>query len=404
MKIIFNCNEYPPSRSGGIGTVTKLIAEDLAARGHNITIVGLYDYYYPYKKNEKRPLKNEINGVTIFNYSYFSFQKYLGKNVSNVFRRVLRGCLVEHILLVLVLRRFEKFIQKIANEIDADIIELTDYNSIVKLLKYPVRFTKFKQITTIRVHGSSSFIEFYKNGSIKPTVYINDVNYFSRVDYILSTSNFSTHFIQTILKIKKEVVKIYNPVKINFENTTSVNLSSKSILYFGKLTKTKGFFSLISAFNELSVKYPEYYLTIIGSGDQGQINNFVTYETRRKINFLGFVNDEKLVEEIDNAYFCVLPSYFENFSMAALEVLARKRTLIYTKRASGSELITEGENGLLVDPDNIPEIIEKMELLINNPEVNQKLSSRGFISCSENYSMDVIIQKLENFYASCLKK
>jgi len=43
MKILFVCNEYPPSPHGGVGTFTKTLAHELAQSGHTISIVGMYD-------------------------------------------------------------------------------------------------------------------------------------------------------------------------------------------------------------------------------------------------------------------------------------------------------------------------------------------------------------------------
>ena len=40
MKIVYICNEYPPKISGGIGVFTKLMAERLAAEGHEIIVFG----------------------------------------------------------------------------------------------------------------------------------------------------------------------------------------------------------------------------------------------------------------------------------------------------------------------------------------------------------------------------
>ena len=68
MKILFICNEYPPSSSGGIGTVTQLLAEGLQQRGHEIWVAGIYKDIY--EKDETRIQKNicvhrlkEINGI-----------------------------------------------------------------------------------------------------------------------------------------------------------------------------------------------------------------------------------------------------------------------------------------------------------------------------------------------------
>lgn len=75
MNILFHCSEYPPFRNGGIGSVIRIVAEELASRGHNIYVSG---YYSGLNKSESIEV---INGVTILRYNYrpsqSSFQKKL---------------------------------------------------------------------------------------------------------------------------------------------------------------------------------------------------------------------------------------------------------------------------------------------------------------------------------------
>ena len=42
MNLLYYCSEYPPYKSGGIGTVTKIVAEELVRRGHNVSVIGYY--------------------------------------------------------------------------------------------------------------------------------------------------------------------------------------------------------------------------------------------------------------------------------------------------------------------------------------------------------------------------
>ena len=58
LNIIYICNEYPPAMTGGIGVFTKKLAESLAGKGHDITVVGLYQDCVE-EHNE------EINGVKV---------------------------------------------------------------------------------------------------------------------------------------------------------------------------------------------------------------------------------------------------------------------------------------------------------------------------------------------------
>src|SRR5579872_6869441 len=42
MNILFICNEYPPGKGGGIGSMTRVLARGLAMAGHTVLVAGLY--------------------------------------------------------------------------------------------------------------------------------------------------------------------------------------------------------------------------------------------------------------------------------------------------------------------------------------------------------------------------
>ena len=172
----------------------------------------------------------------------------------------------------------------------------------------------------------------------------------------------------------------------------------KTILFFGKIIESKGTFSVVKAFNIVAEKYPNVRLKLIGNGNIEKAKELLAPQYRNRVEMPGFMRKEEIKQEIDNAMFCVLPSYFENFSMAALEVLARKRALIYTRRSSGSELIQDGENGFLVDPSNIDEIVQKIEQLIDNPKLCQSMAEKGYLCCKERFSVNTIVPQLEQYY------
>ena len=66
MNILFSCDEYPPVKSGGIGTVTKIVAEELARRGHRVYVVS------GVLPEVTLPAYTIDNGVRIYRLSYFS--------------------------------------------------------------------------------------------------------------------------------------------------------------------------------------------------------------------------------------------------------------------------------------------------------------------------------------------
>jgi glycosyltransferase involved in cell wall biosynthesis len=211
-------------------------------------------------------------------------------------------------------------------------------------------------------------------------------------------SGFSKRYVEDWICKNKSVDVIYNPIEdALFENVMESG-DTDTILFFGKVVETKGAFNLIRAFNVVAKRYPQARLKVVGNGDMEVARGLVDAHCADRVSFVEFMPKEQVMSEIDDASFCVLPSYFENFSMAALEVLARKRALIYTNRASGSELIEDGENGLLVNPDDVMQIADKMELLLCDTTLRDRLAEKGYEMCRRRFSTDVIIPQMESYY------
>ena len=61
--------------------------------------------------------------------------------------------------------------------------------------------------------------------------------------------------------------------------------------------------------------------------------------------------------------------------------------VIYTKRSCGSEIITDNENGLLIDPDNIIEIEEAISKLLNDKLLRENFSANAFTSVKNKFNV-----------------
>ncbi len=68
------------------------------------------------------------------------------------------------------------------------------------------------------------------------------------------------------------------------------------------------------------------------------------------------------------------------------------------------DLIQNGYNGYLISPGNIFEIIEKVNLILNNKDLFDKLSANAKKSVKNRYESDVTAQKTFEAYVTILKK
>ncbi|MDR0830880.1 MAG: glycosyltransferase family 4 protein [Prevotellaceae bacterium] len=386
MKILYYCDEYPPARNGGIGSVTKTVAECLAARGHQVFVVGLspVEVYLPHF--------SEINGVKIYR---------LQKNENRFFDKLFQ-LFDKNYKIKKSLKRTHNFIENLINKEKIDIIEIPDYKEEICFeLTKTIKWKKYKISTICRIHGSTTFVHQLFNGEVKPYIFENDRLHISRCNKISAVSRYSADWVKENFNIDKPLDVIYNPIETNYFENIKPYPKDKNILYFGKLSKLKGFYSLVEAYKIVAEQENESKLVIVGAKNEDEIENakkLFPEQMQNRIIFKPFMNKSELQTEIDNAYLCALPSYAENFSMAALEVLARGRLLIYTSRCSGAELITDGENGYLVEPNNFTNFAEKILYAFNNREKMEKIAKNGYEFCKKRFSTETIIPQMEKYY------
>ena len=75
---------------------------------------------------------------------------------------------------------------------------------------------------------------------------------------------------------------------------------------------------------------------------------------------------------------------------------------IYTKRPPGPELVEDGVNGLLVDPDNPDEIADAILRLLQDDALAQRLGEAGRKLVEEKYSVEAVLPQNIRFYEECI--
>lgn len=389
MNILFYCDEYPPSQTGGIGSVTKIIAEDLVKKGHSIYIIG----YYPFERIQQE-YTNE-NGVHIYRYN----KNYRTNRIQRaIFSKFLKRTFFSTFLIQKEVSFIENKICQLIKQKNIQILELTDYYQFNKEAPH-LTFKRFNIPVVLRIHGSAYFIA--KNQGYNKLNYIrqNDINHFIRCDYITAVSQFALNSILNDFPEinKKKQCVIYNPIENDFLKKNQPN-NSLTILFIGKLVKSKGCYSLLKAFNIIAAQHPNIQLQLIGGGDIIKAKSFVNPQYLDRVHFCGYYNREQIKKAIDNCLFACIPTFFENFSMVALEIMARQKALIYTSRTSGKEIITNGENGFLINPENIREIATTINLLIENKTLRNNIAQKAYQQIEQNFTTSTITNQIENFY------
>lgn len=392
MKILFICDEYPPGKHGGVGTMVQVLGRELVKQGHQVFVMGLYTYYYGEKDFEidqgvqVHRIRYGMNfGKTNKNFFY----KALGK-MPDWIRRNLNGK-----------RAFQKYIQKINELIDSeniDIIEIQDWNSFVFEIGFKVEWPNFKAPLIVKSNGSHTYFSDEANVATDSKFEEIDKALYARANALSAVSHYTESVNKRLFNYTKPVAILHNCIETISDFKTIEIKEEKTFIFTGTLVKKKGIFSLLAAWNDVIIKHPDAFLYLYGKGKIEELKPLLTEGARTQVHFMGHTTRENLFYQLSKATAAIFPSYSECFALAPLEALAVGCPVINTSRASGKELIIDGENGSLIDPDNIPEITEKIIELIENKELQKQYSQKGRATIINQFSIEKSAKEHLAFY------
>jgi glycosyltransferase involved in cell wall biosynthesis len=104
--------------------------------------------------------------------------------------------------------------------------------------------------------------------------------------------------------------------------------------------------------------------------------------------FTGHVDQQELDSLYDRSAFTVLPSVNEGFGLVVVESWLHRRPALITDRAGIAELVQNGKNGLLFNPEDAASLAEQMRLLLDDSGELRRLLVRGGASTARRCSLE----------------
>jgi glycogen(starch) synthase len=143
---------------------------------------------------------------------------------------------------------------------------------------------------------------------------------------------------------------------------------SLRVITAAQLIERKGLRFLLMALTERE------RLTICGTGpQQPELQALaVSLKVQDRVRFAGAVEPEKMPEFFKAADAFVLPSLQEGLPLALLEAMACGLAIVATRVGGIPAVLKDGENALVVDPGNSPQLRTALERLLD-PGLRQRL-------------------------------
>ena len=66
-------------------------------------------------------------------------------------------------------------------------------------------------------------------------------------------------------------------------------------------------------------------------------------------------------------------------------------------------MIDDGENGYLVQPGNLQDLVNKIQLLLASPDKRREFGACGRSKVNKQYTWEVIVPQLEKLYVKALE-
>ena len=162
-----------------------------------------------------------------------------------------------------------------------------------------------------------------------------------------------------------------------------IDAKDEVALLVGRMDPIKGQDLAIDAFAALAARYPKLKLVLVGNGSfsgsstglglsksavwRTHLGALVTKEgLDGRVVFTGHVPQRDLDCLYERCRFTILPSVREGFGLVAVESWLHGKPAIVTERAGIAELIRDGVNGLLFDPDDVADLLRKMRALLDD--------------------------------------
>jgi glycosyltransferase involved in cell wall biosynthesis len=170
-----------------------------------------------------------------------------------------------------------------------------------------------------------------------------------------------------------------------------LGIEGPMILFVGRRSEAKGYFRLLTAFATLRQSMPNVTLVIAGPGEAAS-------STAAGVLELGLVTDEIKQDALAACTVFCLPSEGESFGMAYFEAWTCGKPVVALDLPVLRETIGASGGGLLAAPDRPEELVEKLRLLLEQPELAAAMGARGR-EFSRGYSWNAAVASYLEAYS-----
>jgi len=297
---------------------------------------------------------------------------------------------------------------KIIGEIQPDLIHLHGSEnpiysaSVLPLInKYPV-LVNLQGFACLTSKPDKLIVKYIRWNRIRIEKKIN-----TKASYFTISSNKDLDTLNTFITTAR-IYRCHYPTTKSGISSIDVPNKKYDIVYYAGIAKDKGIEDLLEAIRIIRISRPSIQAIIIGGGSSVYINylrDVITeYDLKENVLFAGFLPSQQDVFKLAaQARVYVLPTHCDVLPGSIREAMFMRLPVVSYAVGGIPSLNEDKECITLVEKQNINELVEKIELVLNNPERTNRLVENAFEVITSKYDDGKIYSNMLNIYYDILK-
>lgn len=204
----------------------------------------------------------------------------------------------------------------------------------------------------------------------------------------------------------KQFYSVDNLKKSELRRQLSLPLEDKIVIFTGRLLDIKGLPLLVRVWKKLQSIHQHSKLLIVGGGSkdlhdcEANLKEYVDYNgLQNSVCFTGNVTN--VSEYLQASDIFVFPTENEAFGISLIEAMACGLPVISTPVGGIKEILTHGQNGLMVEVGNFEQLHDSIQTLITDDYLSASLGKAALQTVRNRYSRETIAKKYIELFKQC---
>ena len=289
--------------------------------------------------------------------------------------------------------KFKSLLLQLLYEIRPDIVVCTVYSyQVLDIIIKSSHQLGIKTILESHTKGETITMarKFSYNRILRLLFSLFDYRIMKSLKYCQCVVTLTKHDIPFWQHYARRIEVIPNMLTIKPKRVT--NYKEKRVISAGRYMTEKGFDRLIKAWHLINKQHNEWQLYIFGNGDRAPYQQLANqYKLIDNVHLMPATDD--IAEEFSKSSIYVMSSRYEGFGLVLAEAMSCGLPCISFDCPYGPrEIITDGEDGLLVEDGNIEDLAQKIDKLMIDTELREAMG-RIAIKNIARYNPETIMNR-----------